>query len=100
MLHPSSPPAEEETYTISSLESKTVVQLKAICDADSIPYGSSDVKDKIIAVISKTKGLNYVESDLTGKSLTQLQAICDGRNITYTESNTEDELKSLILADV
>lgn len=99
MLLPSTPPTPE-VFTISELEAKTVTQLKAICDENSITYNTSDVKDKFIGKISEYQGTAYTEDDLTTKTLTQLQAICDGRGITYTAENTEVELKALIIADV
>ncbi len=76
----------------------TVTELKGICDGLSITYATNDVKDKLIALIAKNKGISYVESDLTSKTLANLQAICDGLEITYTPENTEDELKAKILA--
>ena len=76
----------------------TVTELKSICDNLSITYTTSDVKDKLIALIAKNKGIRYVESDLTSKTLTNLQAICDGLGITYIGSDDEAALKAKILA--
>lgn len=76
----------------------TVTELKSICDGLSIAYATNDVKDKLIALIAKNKGISYVESDLTSKTLANLQAICDGLGITYIQSDDESALKAKILA--
>lgn len=96
MLHPSQPPTE--TYTIATLESKTNAELKTICDDLSVTYGASDVKDKLVALIAKKKGLKYTEANLSSKTLANLKAICDGLGLTYEADDTEEELKALILA--
>ena len=100
MLLPNTPPTTEETlkYTISELEAKTVAQLKVICDGYSITYTTSDVKDRLIAKISKYEGISYTETDLATKIITQLQAICDGLGIVYDGTEDETALKALILA--
>lgn len=85
-----------ETYTISTLESKTNSELKSICDELSITYASNDVKDKLVALIANEEGIKYTESNLSSKTLSNLRAICDGLGISYTDEDTE-ELKALIL---
>ena len=81
------------------MESKTVANLKEICDEYSISYTSSDVKNKLIAMIVKELGLVYTEDNLESKSISELRAICDGLGIEYDTDFTEEELIELIIIE-
>lgn len=96
MWIPSSPSIV--VYTVAELKSKTVAELKAICDYRNITYATNDVKNKLVALIVKDEGISYTSSDLESNTTAELKAICDGLGIAYTDSNTDDELKALILA--
>lgn len=81
------------------MKSKTVAELKAICDYRNITYTTNDVKNKLVALIVKDEGISYTSSDLESNTTAELKAICDGLGIAYTDSNTDDELKEFILAN-
>ena len=81
------------------MESKTVANLKEICEEYDISYTSNDVKNKLIAMIVNELGLAYTEDNLGSKSISELRAICDGLEIEYDTDFTEEELIELIIIE-